>query len=176
MKSGKLPHDGQNLSTILEFLFFPQVKLFPFISVLFWYFHCEFEGSWKHSLCLISRLTFHHRSETSRPSHDDENWRRTTNTDYKDTMDEQGWTGGWAEPGSTGSHEPDIFFFFFHGVCDETHSRRGGRETRLPGYLGALPAGPNDRHRLSVPRLLLQLTQLSPGLTVGGAGGGSGSL
>lgn len=37
-------------------------------------------------------------------------------------------------------------------------------------YLGALPAGPNDRHRLSVPRLLLQLAQLPPGLMAGGGG------
>lgn len=43
---------------------------------------------------------------------------------------------------------------------------------RLPKYLCALPAGPNDRHGMFIPRLLLQLTQLSPGLM--GSGGSCG--
>lgn len=39
-----------------------------------------------------------------------------------------------------------------------------GHVNRLPKYLGALPAGPNDRHSMFIPRLLLQLMQLCPGL------------
>lgn len=45
---------------------------------------------------------------------------------------------------------------------------------RLPKYLGALPAGPNDRYGMFIPRLLLQLTQLSPGLMKSGGSCGGG--
>lgn len=74
-----------------------------------------------------------------------------------------------------------IFFFFF-SEGEEWDGMGGGRSTkaashivtasqvnRLPKYLGALPAGPNDRHGMFIPRRLLQLTQLSPGLM--GSGG-----
>lgn len=47
---------------------------------------------------------------------------------------------------------------------------------RLPRYLGALPAGPNDRYGMFVPRLLLQLTQLSPGLMKSGGSCGGGLI
>lgn len=50
--------------------------------------------------------------------------------------------------------------------------RRLTDAVRLPEYLGALPAGPNDRNGVFIPRLLLQLTQLSPGLV--GSGGDCG--
>lgn len=50
-----------------------------------------------------------------------------------------------------------------------SHIVTASQVNRLPKYLGALPAGPNDRHGMFIPRLLLQLTQLSPGLM--GSGG-----
>lgn len=44
------------------------------------------------------------------------------------------------------------------------HIITASQVTGFPKYLSALPAGPNDRYGMFVPRLLLQLTQLSPGL------------
>lgn len=47
------------------------------------------------------------------------------------------------------------------------------KSTGFLKYLGALPAGPNNRYGMLSPRLLLQLTQLSPGLMrSGGSCGG----
>lgn len=48
------------------------------------------------------------------------------------------------------------------------------KSTGFLKYLGALPAGPNNRYGMLFPRRLLQLTQLSPGLRVSGGicGGG----
>lgn len=53
-----------------------------------------------------------------------------------------------------------------------SHIVTASQVNRLPKYLGALPAGPNDRYGMFIPRLLLQLTQLSPGLM--GSGGSCG--
>ncbi len=49
-----------------------------------------------------------------------------------------------------------------------SHIGTASQVNRLPKYLGALPAGPNDRYGMFIPRLLLQLTQLSPGLMESG--------
>lgn len=50
------------------------------------------------------------------------------------------------------------------------------KSTGFLKYLGALPAGPNNRYGMLSPRRLLQLTQLSPGLmrSGGSCGGGGG--
>lgn len=55
-----------------------------------------------------------------------------------------------------------------------SHIVTASQVNRLPKYLGALPAGPNDRYGMFIPRLLLQLTQLSSGLMESGGicGGG----
>lgn len=56
-----------------------------------------------------------------------------------------------------------------------SHTITASQTNRLPKYLGALPAGPNDRYGIFFPRLVLQLTQLSPGLMEsGGSCGGEG--
>lgn len=56
------------------------------------------------------------------------------------------------------------------------HIVTASQVNRLPKYLGALPAGPNDRYGMFVPRLLLQLTQLSPGLMKSGGSCGGGLI
>lgn len=50
------------------------------------------------------------------------------------------------------------------GGCRWRRQVTASQVNRLPKYLGALPAGPNDRYGMFIPRRLLQLTQLSPGL------------
>lgn len=65
------------------------------------------------------------------------------------------------------------------GVSMEAASHGKSRQVtvdKLPKYLGALPAGPNDRHGVFIPRLLLQLTQLSPGLMGSGGSCGRGDV
>lgn len=65
------------------------------------------------------------------------------------------------------------------GECRERRRCRvvaASHVNRVPKYLGALPAGPNDRYGMFVPRLLLQLTQLSPGLMRSGGSCGGGLI
>lgn len=67
------------------------------------------------------------------------------------------------------------------GMCDGGGCQReaASHTIKTAGflkYLGALPAGPNNRYGVRFPGLLLQLTQLSPGLMrrSGSCGGGGG--
>lgn len=55
------------------------------------------------------------------------------------------------------------------GMCDGGGCQREAASHTIKSagflkYLGALPAGPDNRYGVLSPGLLLQLTQLSPGL------------